>query len=203
MHERRTERAMSAACGTPLGLSLLVDYWLAELAPADEERVEEHLLSCATCGYELRSLVDLAGGIRRVTRKGVVRAVVTRAFLERAAAEGLRVREYRVAPGGSVQCTIAPEDDLVVARLCAGLEGVGRVDLAICDDSGRERERVRDIPVSGAHGEVVFLPRTASLRAAPAGVDRLKLLAVEQEAERLLAEYIFVHTPSPAGPARG
>jgi len=185
-----------------LDRSLLVDYWLTELAPADEERVEEHLLSCVSCSGELRSLVDLAAGIRIATGKGIVRAVVTGAFLERLRAEGLRVREYRVAPGGSVQCTVAPDDDLVVARLSAGLEGIGRVDLAICDDSGRERERVRDIPVGGAHGEVVFLPRTANLRAAPAGVDRLKLLAVEQEAERLLAEYTFVHTPSPAGPAR-
>jgi len=158
----------------------------------DEERVEEHLLICASCSHELRNLVELGGGIRTATRKGVVRAVVTRAFLERLTAEGLRVREYRVAAGGRVQCTVAPEDDLVAARLSAGLEGIGRVDLAICDDSGSERERVRDIPISSAHGEVVFLPRTASLRAAPAGVDHLKLLAVEQERERLLAEYIFV-----------
>ncbi|MBI4637232.1 MAG: zf-HC2 domain-containing protein [Candidatus Rokubacteria bacterium] len=192
---------MSIACATPLERSLLVDYWLAELAPAAEERVEEHLLSCVPCSGVLRSLVDLAAGIRTATRKGIVRAVVTRAFLERLRAEGLHVREYRVVPGGSVQCTVAPEDDLVVARLSIELEGIGRVDLAICDDSGREKERVRDIPVSGAHGEVIFLPRTASLRAAPAGVDRLKLLAVEQEAERLLAEYVFVHTPLPAEPA--
>jgi hypothetical protein len=192
---------MSTRCATPLDHSLLVDYWLTELAPADEERVEEHLLSCVACSGELRSLVDLAAGIRRATEKGIVRAVVTGVFLERLRTEGLRVREYRVVPGGSVQCTVAPEDDLVVARLSAGLEGIGRVDLAICDDSGRERERVRDIPV-GAHGEVVFLPRTANLRAAPAGVDRLKLLAVEEEAERVLAEYTFIHTPSASGPAR-
>jgi hypothetical protein len=191
---------MSTRCPTPLDHSLLVDYWLTELAPPDEERVEEHLLSCVACSGELRSLVDLAAGIRRATGKGIVRAVVTGVFLERLRAEGLRVREYRVVPGGSVQCTVAPEDDLVVARLSAGLEGIGRVDLAICDDSGRERERVRDIPV-GAHGEVVFLPRTANLRAALAGVDRLKLLAVEEEAERVLAEYTFIHTPSSSRPA--
>ena len=191
---------MSPACASPLELSLLVGYWLAELAPADEERVEEHLLICASCSHELRNVVELGGGIRVATREGVVRAVVSRAFLERLTAEGLRVREYRVAAGGSVQCTVAPEDDLVAARLSAGLEGIERVDLAICDDSGSERERVEDIPISSAHGEVVFLPRTASLRTAPAGVDRLKLLAVEQDSERLLAEYIFVHTPSSAGP---
>ena len=128
--------------------------------------------------------------------------VVTGAFLDRLRTEGLHVREYRVAPGGSVQCTVAPGDDLVVARLSAGFEGIDHVDLAICDDTGREKERVRDIPVGGGRGEVVFLPHTAHLRTAAAGIERFRLLAVEPEAERLLGEYTFVHTPSPVGPAR-
>jgi dihydrodipicolinate synthase/N-acetylneuraminate lyase len=39
---------------------------------------------------------------------GGVRAVVTTAFLQRLIDEGLSVREYRLAPGGSVECTVTP-----------------------------------------------------------------------------------------------
>jgi len=179
-----------------LDFSGLVDYWLAELAPADEERVEEHLLGCPACSERLWSLADLAEGIGTLARRGAVRAVVTRDFLERLAREGLRIREYRIPPGGSVQCTVSAEDDLLVARLVAELRGVSRVDIATCDAAGREQGRLRDVPVSPSTGEVVFLQRIESVRALPAHVKRLKLLAVEPQRERLLGEYTFIHTPT-------
>ena len=185
-----------SSCANPLGFSVLVDYWLAELTPAEEERIEEHLLGCTTCSERLRDLIGLAGGIQTLARSGTVRTIVTSAFLERLALEGLRVREYRVAPGGSVECTVTADDDLVVARLVAELHGVSRVDLAKCDAAGKEKERLHDIPVSPSAEEVVLLERIDKLRALPAGVDRLKLVAVEEHGERLLGEYTFIHTPS-------
>ncbi len=188
----------TSSCTSPLDFFALVDYWLAELAPADEERVEEHLLGCATCSERLWGLADLAEGIGTLVRKGVVRGVVTSGFLERVAKEGLRVREYRVPPGGSVQCTVTAEDDLLVARLVAELRGVSRVDIAICDAAGREQERLRDVPLSPSTEEVVFLQRIKSVRTLPAYVRCLKLLAVEPERERLLGEYTFIHTPTHA-----
>ncbi len=188
---------MSAtSCANPLGFSALVDYWLKELTPAEEERIEEHLLGCTTCSERLRDLIGLAGGIQTLARSGTVRTIVTSAFLERLALEGLRVREYRVAPGESVQCTVTADDDLVVARLVAELHGVSRVDLAKCDAAGKEKERLKDIPVSASTREVVLLERIDKIRALPASVDRLKLFAVEEHGERLLGEYTFIHTPS-------
>ncbi len=55
-----------------------------------------------------------------------------------------------MAPGGGVQCTVGPEDDVVLAR-----------------------------------------------RAQPAHVERLRLLAVGPQGERLLSEYTFDHRPWP------
>lgn len=186
----------ASSCTSPLDFSSLVDYWLAELAPADEERVEEHLLGCPACSERLWSLADLAGGIGTLARSGVVRAVVTSDFVERLAREGLRVREYRIPPGGSVQCTVTAEDDVLVARLVAQLRGVSQVDIAVCDAAGREQERLRDVPVSPSTEEVVFLQRIARARALPAHVKHLKLLAVEPQRERLLGEYTLIHTPT-------
>jgi hypothetical protein len=184
------------ACAQPLDLSVLIDCWLGDLAPDEEERVEEHLLGCAACSDRLRDLVTMTSGVRSLANLGVVRAVVTSAFLDRLIGEGLRVREYRLAPGGSVQCTVTPSDDLVVARLAADLRGVERIDLVRCDADGREENRLTDIPVSASAQEVVLLERIDRIRALPACIKRVKLVAPDAHGERLLAEYTFVHTPS-------
>ncbi len=186
----------ASACAEPLDLSVLIDYWLGDLAPDEEARVEEHLLGCAACSERTGDLVALTGGVRALANLGVVRAVVTSAFLERLIDEGLRVREYRLVPGGSVECTVRPSDDLVAARLAADLRGVHHIDLVKCDAEGREENRLKDIPVSASAQEVVLLERIDRLRALPARVQHVRLVALDADGERLLAEYTFVHTPS-------
>jgi hypothetical protein len=183
-------------CAAPLDLSVLIDYWLGDLEPDQDERIAEHLLACASCNERLGDLVTLAGGVRRVASEGVVRAVVTSAFLRRLVDDGLRVREYRVVPGGSVECTVAPTDDLVVARLAVDLRDAERIDLVKCDAAGREQDRLKDIGVSASAREVVFLERIDHLRALSGGVQRVRLVAPDADGERVLAEYTFVHTPS-------
>lgn len=186
----------ASACAEPLDLPVLLDYWLGDLAPAEEERVEEHLLGCAACSERMGDLVALTDGVRSLANLGVVRAVVTSAFLERLIDEGLRVREYRLVPGGSVECTVTPSDDLVAARLAADLRGAQHIDLVKCDAEGREENRLKDIPVSASAREVVLLERIDRLRALPAGVHRVRLVAPDADGERLLAEYTFIHTSS-------
>lgn len=187
------------ACASPLDLSVLVDYWLSDGESGEQERIEEHLLGCASCSERLRDLLDVADGIRTLTKRGVVRAVVTSAVVEHLVREGLRVREYRVSSGGSVQCTVTAADDLVVARLAAELRGVTRIDLAMCDPDGREKDRLRDVPVSAFAREIVLLERIDRLRALPASVNCVRLIAVDEQGERLLGEYTFVHTPAARG----
>jgi putative zinc finger protein len=46
-----------SVCAEPLDLLVLIDYWLNELPPSQEERIEEHLLGCAVCS---ESIDDLA-----------------------------------------------------------------------------------------------------------------------------------------------
>ena len=188
---------MSApTCAAPLDLSVLSDYWLGDLLPDDEGRAEEHLLGCAACSERMGDLVALTGGVRSLANLGAVRAVVTSAFLERLIDEGFRVREYRLVPGGSVECTVTPSDDLVAARLAADLRGAQRIDLVKCDAEGREENRLKDIPVSASAQEVVLLERIDRIRALPARVQRVRLVAPDADGERLLAEYTFVHTAS-------
>lgn len=186
---------MSAAvCIAPIPFAALVEYWFGDLAQDQEERVEEHLLGCAQCSERLGELTTLGAGIKSAFRGGELWAVISPDFLQRMKQEGLRLREYRVAPGGSVNCTISAADDAVVSRLQASLEGVARVDLVRLTDQGEGR--LPDIPFEPAAGEVLFCPSAASLKKAPAYTERIRLLAVDAAGERSIADYTFVHTPS-------
>ncbi|MCZ7564964.1 MAG: zf-HC2 domain-containing protein [Burkholderiales bacterium] len=188
---------MNRACASPITLATLAEYWLGELDAEREAELDEHLLGCGECSAALAGLAELAGGVRALVRAGAVRTVVTDAFLERLAAAGRKVREYRVPPGGSVNCTVAPDDDLLVSRLEAPLAGLEQVDVVLLDIPGKPYERLRDVPFDAKAGAVVVTERVDTLRAAPAGRVRVQLYAVRGEAERLLGEYTFNHAPWP------
>jgi hypothetical protein len=187
---------VSGACSRPAADEALLDWWAGELASPDRRRLEEHLLSCGACAERAQGMHAFADGVRRLVREGRVPVVVLPAVLERLRREGRKIREYRVAPGGGVQCTVGPEDDVVLTRLAAELGGVSRLDLVTRMDEGPE-ERLADLPFDPAAGEVMFAPPADVLRAQPAHVARMRLLAVEPQGERLLGEYRFDHRPWP------
>ncbi len=181
-------------CMAPIPFVALIEYWFGELPQNEEERIEEHLLGCAQCSEGLGDLVDLGAGISSTFRNGAVGAVISATFLQKMEQEGLRLREYRVAPGGSVNCTISAADDAVVSRLQASLRGATRVDLVRLNQQGEGR--LTDIPFEPATGEVLFCPPAASLKKAPAYTEVIRLLAVDETGERPIADYTFLHTPS-------
>ena len=186
-------------CPAPLGDDVLLDWWSGELSRGARRRLEEHVLSCEACAARAEATARLFQGARELVRRGEVPAVVLPPVVERLRREGLRVREYRVAPGGSVQCTVAPDDDVVVSRLSADLRGVARVDLVSRIDEGAEH-RLADLPFDATAGELAYAPPADALRARPASVERLRLVAVGPESERVLGEYTFDHTPWPGPP---
>ncbi len=187
---------MSSSCARPVADVELLDWWAGELTPAEGRRLEEHLLACDECSSRAGAVQQLARGVGELVREGALPIAVLPAVVERLHREGRKVREYRVSPGGGVQCTVGPEDDVVLARLVADLRDVSRLDLVSRVDDGPE-ERLRDIPFDPAAGEVMFFPVADVLRARPAHVDRMRLLAVGPRGERLLGEYTFDHRPWP------
>ena len=186
-------------CVCPVPLATLVEYWLDELDEGQEGLLDEHLLGCGQCSANLQSLVDIAGGVRAAVRAGAVHAVLTGAFVERLAAQGLRLREYRVPPNGSVHCTVAPDDDLLITRLDAPLAGIERLDVETSGGEGAGSERMRDVPFDAAAGEVVLAMRMERMRALPESTVRIRLVTVAPSGERVVGEYTFNHTPWPAG----
>jgi len=188
-------------CVSPIDAAVLADYWLAALTKSEEETAEQHLFGCDECGARLRDVIALAQGVRKLAREGSLRMVVSDAFLKRAAAEGLRVREYAPPAGGGVQCTVTAEDDFLVARLAANLTGARRVDLCLCDERGVEQLRLADIPVASGAGGVLYQESMTWAKAMPTSKMIARLVTFDEAGmERLLGEYTFNHTRTLPGP---
>ncbi len=183
------------SCVEPIAPGTLIQYWLGELDPQQEEGVERHLLGCASCSSELQQWVELGAALRALARSGAVATVVSGEFVARIARRGLRVREYRVPCNGSVHCTVAPDDDVLISRLAAPLAGVVRLDLIAADEGAAAATRLTDIPFRADAGEVVLVPPIERIRALPPSTSRMRLVAVDDGRERVLGEYAFIHRP--------
>jgi hypothetical protein len=188
-------------CSNPIDAAVLMDYWLGALASAAEETIEEHLFSCDPCGDRLREVIALSEGLRMLARSGSLLVVISDQFVKHAAEIGQRVRQYAPPPGEGVQCTVAADDDLLVARLAADLSRAPRIDLSWCDGQGVEQVRMTDIPVRSDASAVVCQQSITFAKASPSNTLVARLLAVDTEgAERLLGEYAFHHTRTIPGP---
>ena len=183
-----------AVCIAVIPVVTLTAYWLGELDAANESELEEHLFGCAHCSGRLRSIVQLGEGIRRATREGRLHAVLSASFVKRLQEDGLRVREYRLQPGGSVACTVRPNDDLVVAHLHAALRDVRRLDLVYHDLTAGTQVRMQDVAFDPDSDEIVLAPNVMALRQLTSATQRVQLVSVEDAAEREIGTYTFNHS---------
>jgi hypothetical protein len=180
-------------CAAPIEDQALIEYWLDELDEAADARIDEHVLGCAHCSERLAGIVALADGIRFAVRQGAVRMFVTDAFVKSAVEHGTRVREYRVPRNGSVNCSVAPEDELLASRLEAPLAGVQRLDvISYLNDA--QTDVFRDVPFDARSGEVVVTPNLAHLRTMPSHRRRFRLVAIDADGEHVIGDYTFNHT---------
>jgi len=188
-------------CTRPIDPAMLADYWIGIMAAPEEEAVEMHLFECDHCGDLLRQVIGLADGIRKLAREGSLRMIVSDVFLQRVAESGIAVREYRIPPGGRVECTVTAEDDILIGRVAANLSGAKRVDMCICNENGIEQLRLRDIPVHSGRTSVAFQESISYLKSAPSMKMVMRLVGFDDEgSEQLLGEYTFNHTRSLPGP---
>jgi len=172
----------------------LVDYWLGDTDAAATEAIDEHLLRCDDCGAVFDEIVALARGVRDAFSRGLVPSVLTPDLVARVKASGRRVREYAVPPGGSVQCAVAPDDELLVSRLRAPLAGVRRLDaLFSVSVAPGEEQRLQDLPFDAKAGELLLAHKLAEVRRLPSHDVTLRLLSVDDAGEREIARYTFHH----------
>jgi hypothetical protein len=173
----------------------LLAYWLGEVDEAAESRLEEHLFACAACSERLRTIAGLGAAIRNELLRGDFAFVLPAAFIGRLKDSGLRVREYDIEPGGSVNCTVTPEDDLVVAHMRAPLRDVRRLDLLIRDSIAGSM-RASDVAFDPSADGLTLVPSVAFLRTLRNARQRVRLVAVDGVEERVIADYTFNHYSS-------
>lgn len=180
---------------THIDPSILMEYWLSQ---SDDDSVAEHLLACSQCSEALESVARFAGGVQEVVRRGNLSVVLPPEFLARLSAEGLRIRTYAPPAGGGVECTVTSADDLLMTRLRTDLSSVSRLDVEFLAQNGEIRGRLEDVPFRpGTTAQIVLNQPMDWVRSMGPDVLIVKLLAVENGADRQLAEYTFNHTPSP------
>ena len=172
-------------CFRPIDAEVLAEYWSAELDAGRELFIEEHLLGCGDCSTRLQSLAEIAEGIRLLARRGDLRVVLSPEFVARLEREGLRVRHYSPKAGGSVECTITSQDDLLAGRLAADLTGFTRVDAIFCDATGAERGRADDIPFRAGLTEVVLNEPASAARQFGHHVMIVRLVGTDARPRRL------------------
>jgi hypothetical protein len=183
--------ARSSAC---LSIGELSDYWTADVSQEDVERIEAHVFSCAACTQLLAETDHLRRGIGEVARTGGLQAFVTDSLLNQFARDGVRVRSYAMDAGGSVQCAVWDDDDVLVTRLRADFGGVTAIDAEMRLDTGEEWGRASDVPVPEGSREVIMALPAELVRRAPEVPIRLTLRSSSASpGDAPLAEYTFDH----------
>jgi anti-sigma factor RsiW len=143
---------MSSACDSRIPWDTLVDYWAGDLAPGDEDTVEQHLFECAACTAEAARVASVTETLR-----AALPPVVSRRRLEELRARGMRIRENAFAPGDRREVQFAADADLLVHRL-AGLDltGATRVSFRItAESSGAAISEIDDAPFEEGEGAVL------------------------------------------------
>jgi hypothetical protein len=146
-------------------------------------------VACAACSSRLSALVDLGGAVRRTFLEGWLSIVLPESFIRRIKDGGFQVREYDLPAGGSVSCTVTPDDDFVVSYLRAPLRGVRRLDVLIDDDTSG-KHRANDVAFDPAAEVLVAMTSTAYVKTLKHSQRRVRLVAVDGVEERVLADYV-------------
>jgi hypothetical protein len=183
----------------PIGLEVLVAYWLGEATIVEAEEVEQHMFACAQCAGRLEWLAALSDGVRAAVAAGRVSVIVSPRFAVVMKEAGLRVREYRLGPGDTVSCTLRADEHAVVARVRAPLAGVRRLDALLRLEVGgveHSEMRIADVPFDETADELLFMPFAAPLRTMPSHTLHVRLVSVGEAGEAALGDYTFAHTPS-------
>ena len=152
-------------------IETLLAWWLHETDAAETDVVDEHLLRCDACGETLDALLALADGVRAAFKAGLVGAIASAEFVAKVATRGHRVREYRLPWNGGV-------DAVLEFSYAPGV-----------------RHRIEDVPFDAGAGEVIYLPKIAEVKRAPAHTHTVTLIATRDGAERSLGTYTFRHRP--------
>jgi hypothetical protein len=140
-----------SGCAAPLTWETLVAYWADDLAPAEVDAVDAHLMSCASCSDSSSRVAQLTQGLREL-----IPPLLTAALVSRLVERGLRVVDNLMQPGERREVWFPAEVDVMVHRLSGlDLSEVRRLSVRIRDEaSGNLLAEVPDGAFDRERGEV-------------------------------------------------
>ena len=185
-----------AECAHPLSSADVFDYWAGELDPRDQERVEDHVFTCAACATTLAEGETLASGLRRLVRSGTFHALVSDSVLNRLARDGARIRTFTVSSGDVVPCAVWDDDQVIVTRLRGDFSSVDTVSVVATLATGEELSRDEGIPVRPGQQELIEATSAEWLRQLPETTVQFRVTGTRDGEERLLGEYTLTHAGS-------
>jgi hypothetical protein len=182
-----------AACAHPLSSADIVDYWAGELELRDQERLEDHVFTCAACAAAFADGETLAAGVRALVGAGTFHSVVSDTVLNRLAREGVRLRTFAVSPGEVVPCAVWADDDVIVTRLRGDFSGVETVSVVAWLGTGEELSRSDGVSIRPGQQELVEATSAEWIRQLPTTSVRFRVTAMRDGEEQLVGEYTLTH----------
>ena len=183
-------------CRNPISSADIFEYWAGELDSRGEERVENHVFTCAACATALAEGEALANGVRNLVRSGTFHSLVSDSVLNRLARDGARIRTFSVSPGDVVPCAVWDGDDVIVTRLRGDFSGVDQVSVVATLGSGEELSRSDGIAVRPGQEELIEATSAEWIRQLPATTVRFRVTTTREGEEQLLGEYTLTHAGS-------
>lgn len=164
-----------------------------DLDATETDAVEQHLLDCDLCSLVADRLASIGRGVTRIVMQGLGRGIVTSATAERLRTLGVPIGEYRIAPGASVRCQLVPDDVFNMVTFELPPSDASRIDCLLLDANGSELERSVDVAFDRTRNTVTLIESRERLQSLPTTKLTVRLLVVEQERARVLAEYVLDH----------
>ncbi len=177
-----------------IALARLIAFALDELDEADAATLDEHILACTTCATTLTRLISLGPAVHALIATGQVPFAAPTSLVQHLDRAGLVSRTYRLRPGESLPCAVGVTDIYAATHLEADLSQVDRVDLVRVTPVGDVR--LEDVPFDRDRGVVSLINPSAVIRTYPTMQIRMRLVAVDGGADRVLGEYTLEHRAS-------
>jgi hypothetical protein len=184
---------MSATCIAPEELAA---YWASDLAPEDVDRLDEHLMGCATCSAASARISAVLDALR-----ALIPPFVSHAMLDSLRALGHRIRENPVQPDERRTVVFGADTDLLIHKL-EGLDLTTAVSVGIVitvEETGDVLLAEPSVPFDRGSGEVLVAcqPHFAAL---PPNIVAEVRARDASGAERI-ARYTIPHVFEPRTPA--
>jgi len=141
-----------APCATPVAWDDLVAYWADELDAEAVDRVDEHVMGCATCSAESARVSAVTSALR-----AMIPPMIDHARLESIRAAGHVIRDNVIAPDVRRPAIFDASTDILLHRLQMDLSRATRVEVRVSvEESGATLLVEPSAPFDRGSGEVLI-----------------------------------------------